>query len=48
MVDDQGNIIKDAVEDDKTPLNQRGVIQIEGYKYIRTETEVLLNISIKS
>ncbi|MBF2249976.1 cell wall anchor protein [Staphylococcus capitis] len=38
-LDDQGNIIKDAVEDDKTPLNQRGVIQIEGYKYIRTETE---------
>ena len=38
-IDDEGNIIKDAVEDDKTPLNQRGVIQIEGYKYIRTETE---------
>ena len=38
-LDDQGNIIKDAVEDDKTPLNQRGVIQIEGYKYMRTETE---------
>lgn len=38
-LDDQGNIIKDAVEDDKTPLNQTGVIQIEGYKYIRTETE---------
>ncbi|MBW4836371.1 MAG: cell wall anchor protein [Staphylococcaceae bacterium] len=38
-IDDEGNIIKDAVEDDKTPLNQRGVIQIEGYKYIITETE---------
>ena len=38
-IDDEGNIIKDAVEDDKTPLNQRGAIQIEGYKYIRTETE---------
>ncbi|RIM41885.1 cell wall anchor protein, partial [Staphylococcus capitis] len=38
-LDDQGNIIKDAVEDDKTPLNQRGVIQIEGYKYIKTEIE---------
>ncbi|RIM52463.1 cell wall anchor protein [Staphylococcus capitis] len=38
-LDDQGNIIKDAVEDNKTPLNQRGVIQIEGYKYIKTEIE---------
>ncbi|MCI2953502.1 LPXTG cell wall anchor domain-containing protein [Staphylococcus capitis] len=38
-LDDKGNIIKDAVEDDKTSKNQRGVIQISGYKYIKTVTE---------
>lgn len=38
-MDDKGNIIKDAVEDDKTSKNQRGVIQISGYKYIKTVTE---------
>lgn len=38
-LDDKGNIIKDAVEDDETSKNQRGVIQISGYKYIKTVTE---------
>ncbi|MCG2292408.1 LPXTG cell wall anchor domain-containing protein [Staphylococcus epidermidis] len=35
-LDDQGNIIKDAVEDAKTPASERQPVKIPGYQHYRT------------
>ncbi|WP_373111996.1 LPXTG cell wall anchor domain-containing protein [Staphylococcus epidermidis] len=35
-LDDQGNIIKDAVEDAKTPASERQPVRIPGYQHYRT------------
>ena len=35
-LDDQGNIIKDAVEDNKTPASERVPVKIPGYQHFRT------------
>ncbi|MEJ7184802.1 LPXTG cell wall anchor domain-containing protein [Staphylococcus epidermidis] len=35
-LDDQGNIIKDAVEDVKTPASERQPVKIPGYQHYRT------------
>ena len=35
-LDDQGNIIKDAVEDAKTPASKRQPVKIPGYQHYRT------------
>lgn len=35
-LDDQGNIIKDAVEDAKTPASERQPVNIPGYQHYRT------------
>ena len=35
-LDDQGNIIKDAIEDAKTPASERQPVKIPGYRHYRT------------
>ena len=34
-LDEDGNILKDAVEDAKTPESERGPVKIPGYRYTR-------------
>ncbi|QRJ67229.1 LPXTG cell wall anchor domain-containing protein [Staphylococcus saccharolyticus] len=38
-VDEKGNIIKNEVEDSKTPESERKPIQIKGYQFVKTVIE---------